>query len=118
MAIRHTKNLVATFVILLTLLEMTGCSGSSYTIEGAAQVKKVIVTTENGEKTAIDLGSAVGGGLWKYVDKDEVEQAALLNQSVPFTAEPGNGVKIVGQVFHEMVTISEVYLNGKRLKNW
>lgn len=121
MATKRKNSLLATPVILLVSLQAVGCArGPYYSLEGDGQARKVVVTREDGEKITVDLGLSSVDGVWRFVNTNRKQAKEMLEQhhKIGFTAETDLGVRVVGTVIKNGVTVSEVYLDGKRLENW
>jgi hypothetical protein len=104
--------------LLVVCLSLSGCKAKPYyTIAGQAETKKLVVTKKDGSKIEIDIGWAVGGGLWKFISKEEAKNAkgpivkTIETKGVKFTLtyDPGNIIP---------VAIKDVFYDGKELGSW
>lgn len=108
------------FAVCFTLCCMiAGCGANPhYKFEGTAEVKKLVIYKKDGSQISIDLGSAMGGGVWKFVTKSELDAN---NGRVQKTIETKDGVKFTLTVVSggvPPVSVKDIFLDGKSLKSW
>ena len=108
-----------TFGALLIGFTLAGCNSKPYyKLEGPSEAKKLVIYKKDGGKITILLGSQVGGGLWKFITKDEVRAAqgqlqkeVTTKDGVKFTLSYNTGGVIP-------VSVKDVSYQGKRLSAW
>lgn len=105
------------FSALVLCLMLAGCGSKPYyKFEGPGDSKKLVVYKSDGNIT-FDLGAGVGGGLWKYISREDIRAA---KGHVEKTIEE-NGVKFTvtyNPAGVLKVSVKNVYYDGKQLKAW
>ncbi|GAB4148688.1 MAG: hypothetical protein Tsb009_22640 [Planctomycetaceae bacterium] len=106
------------FALLMACLLQPGCRTKPYyTFEGQGESKKLIVHKKDGSEIVIDLGWGIGGGVWKFISKEELRKTkgpivkTIEEQGVTFTLTyDRSGVIPVG--------VKDVQYDGKTLEVW